>query len=211
VGACHGARHLAARLRDTARARPAHGWATAPRPTPLIQRLSASPSTDATASAARYGSAELRASEQQREQQRQERVAELRRRFVDGPVVLIPGGGGGSYDTRGAVVIPDVGTVYFGAVRFSGDWGTLEAEKGVLVASDGGSRRVSGPVRRDEVTFTGDGLTFKAAQGSVVREGARRGDYESRSAAAVTSEALLSCPNRETATSCRQLLECLAP
>lgn len=56
------------------------------------------------------------ASEQQREQQRQERIAELRRRFVDGPVLLIRGGGGGSSDSRWAVVIPGVGTVYFGAI-----------------------------------------------------------------------------------------------
>jgi hypothetical protein len=159
------------------------GWRRTVRSTDDLATLMASalavqPATDVTAAAARYGSAELRASEQQREQQRQERVAELRRRFVDGPVLLIRGGGSGSSDSRGAVVIPGAGTVYFGAYRFSGEWGTLEAEKGVLVASDGGSRRVSAPVRRDDVTFTGDGWTFKAAPGWVVREGARRGDYE---------------------------------
>jgi hypothetical protein len=49
---------------------------------------------------------------------------------------------------------------------------------GVLVASDGGSRRLSAPVRHDNTTFAGDGWTFKAAPGWVVREGARRGDYE---------------------------------
>jgi len=144
----------------------------------VMRALAVQPVTDATASAARYGGAELRASEQQREQQRQERVAELRRRFVDGPVLLIPGGGGGSFDSRGAVVIPGSGTVYFGAVRFSGAWGTLEAAKGVLVASDGGWRRVSAPQRRDDVTFYGDGWTFKASPGWVVREGAMQGDYE---------------------------------
>lgn len=144
----------------------------------VMRALAVQPATDATASAARYGGAELRASEQQREQQRQERVAELRRRFVDGPVLVIPGGGSASSDSRGAVVIPGIGTVYFGAYRSSGDWGTLEAEKGVLVASDGGSRRVAAPVRRDDVTVAGDGWTFKAAPGWVVREGARRGDYE---------------------------------
>jgi hypothetical protein len=37
---------------------------------------------------------------------------------------------------------------------------------------------VSAPVRRDDVTFAGDGWTFKAAPGWVVREGVRRGDYE---------------------------------
>jgi hypothetical protein len=144
----------------------------------LMGALAVQPATDATASATRYGGADLRASEQQRAQQRQERLAELRRRFVDGPVLRIPGGGSGMSDSRGAVVIPGVGTVYFGPFRASGGWGTLEAEKGALVATDGSSRRVPAPVRRDDGTFAGDGWTFKAAAGWVVREGARRGDYE---------------------------------
>ena len=75
-------------------------------------------------------------------------------------------------------MIPDSGTVYFGSFKASGPWGTLDAEKGVLVATDGSSRRVSAPVRRDDGTFAGDGWTFKAAAGWMVREGARKGDYE---------------------------------
>jgi hypothetical protein len=144
----------------------------------LMRALAVQPAMDATASAARYGGAELRASEQQREQQRQERLAELRRRFVDGPVLRIPGGGSGMSDSRGAVVIPGVGTVYFGPFRASGNWGTLEAEKGVLVASDGRSRRLAAPARPEGGAIAGDGWTFKVAPGWVVREGARRGDYE---------------------------------
>jgi hypothetical protein len=144
----------------------------------LMQALDVQPATEATASAARYGGAEVRASEQQREQRRQERIAELRRRFIDGPVLQIPGGGGAASDSRGATVIPDVGTVWFGAYRASGNWGTLEAEKGVLVDSGGRWRRVSAPQRRDSVTSYGDGWTFKAASGWVIREGARPGDYE---------------------------------
>ena len=144
----------------------------------LMRALAVQPATDATASATRYGGAEIRASEQKREQERQERLAELRRRFVDGPVLRIPGGGSGMSDSRGAVVIPGVGTVYFGPFRASGVWGTLEAEKGVLVASDGGSRRLAAPARPDGAAIAGDGWTFKAAPGWVVREGSRRGDYE---------------------------------
>jgi hypothetical protein len=136
------------------------------------------PSMDATAAAARYGGAEIRAAERQREQQRQERVAELRRRFIAGPVLVIPGGGGASFDSRGAVVIPGFGTVYFGPYRSSGPWGTLEAQKGVLVASDGGSRRIAAPVRGDDLTLLGDGWTFKAAPGWGLRGGPRRGDFE---------------------------------
>jgi hypothetical protein len=144
----------------------------------LMNALSVQPVSDVSVSAARYGGAELRAAEEDRAQQRLQRVAELRRRFVDGPVLLIPGGGGGSFDSRGAVVIPGSGTVYFGASRTSGDWGTLETENGVLVASDGSWRRVSAPQRRDDVTFYGDGWTFKAAPAWVVRDGARKGDFE---------------------------------
>jgi hypothetical protein len=144
----------------------------------VMRAVAVQPATDATASAARYGGAEIRAFEEKREQERRERLTELRQRFVDGPVLRIPGGGSGMSNSRGAVVIPGIGTVYFGPFRASGGWGTLEAEKGVLVATDGSSRRVPAPVRRDDGTFAGDGWTFKAAPGWVVREGSRRGDYE---------------------------------
>jgi len=140
--------------------------------------LAVQPAADATAAAAGYGGGELLAAERQREQQRQERVAELRRQFVDGPVLLIRGGGGSAFDSRGAVVIPGEGTVYFSEFRFSGAAGSLEARKGVLVGSDGGSRRVAAPVRQADGTFAGDGWTFKPAPGWIVREGPRRGDYE---------------------------------
>lgn len=144
----------------------------------LMRALAVQPATDATASAIRYGGAEILAFERKREQERQERLADLRRRFVDGPVLRIPGGGSGMSNSMGAVVIPGVGTVYFGPFRASGSWGTFEAEKGVLVASDGSSRRAPAPLRRDDGTFAGDGWTFKAAPGWVVREGSRRGDYD---------------------------------
>ena len=144
----------------------------------LMRALGVQPVADAAAAATRYGGAELRTAEEQREQQRQGRIAELRRQFVDGPVLVMPGGGSGLSNSMGAVVIPDVGTVYFEAYRMSGPWGTLEADKGVLVTSDGRLRRLPAPVRRDDTTISGDGWTVKAAPGWVIREGARRGDYE---------------------------------
>ena len=143
----------------------------------LMRVLRVEPFRDAVAAAARYGGAELRAAEEQREQQRQARIAELRRRFVDGPVLVMPGGGRGLSNSLGAVVIPDVGTVYFHAYRMNGEWGTLEADKGVLVSSDGRTRRLPEPVRRED-TISGDGWTFRPASGWVVREGSRQGDYE---------------------------------
>ena len=81
-------------------------------------------------------------------------------------------------NSTGAVVIPDVGTVFFGPYRHTGNSGSLEAVKGVLLESNGSVRRVPAPVRKDDTTLVGDGWTFKAAAGWVVREGARPGDYE---------------------------------
>ena len=144
----------------------------------LIRALGVQPTADAAAAATRYGGAELRAAEHRREQQRQARIAELRRRFVDGPVLLVPGGGRGFSDSHGAVVIADVGTIYFGEYHQTGEWGALDANKGVLVSTDGRTRRLPAPVRGDGTTISGDGWTLKAAPGWVVREGARRGDYE---------------------------------
>jgi hypothetical protein len=144
----------------------------------LMSALAVQPPNESAGAAVEYGGRELRAAEERREQLRQDRINELRLRFVDGPVLVIPGGGSGMSDSRGATVIPGSGTVYFHMYRASGNWGTLEAEKGVLLASDGRSRRVPAPVRRDDGTFSGDGWTFKVAPGWTVREGARRGDYE---------------------------------
>jgi hypothetical protein len=149
------------------------GWTRTARgsddpPAMLMRALGVQPVADAAAAAARYGGAELRAAEEQREQQR----------FVDGPVFVMPCGGGGTSNSLGAVVIPGAGTVYFHPYRLSGACGTLAAENGVLEASDGGSRRLPAPVRGDGSAISGDGWTFKAAAGWVIREGARKGDYE---------------------------------
>lgn len=136
------------------------------------------PAQDAAAAAANHGGAKVRASEERREQLQRERLAELRARFVDGPLLIIRGGGSASSDSRGAVVIEGVGTVYFHSYRATVRAGQLEAENGVLVASDGGSRQVPAPVLRDDGTVVGDAWKFTPSPGWVVRPAARAGDYE---------------------------------
>ena len=144
----------------------------------LMNALAVQPSSDTAAAAARYGGVELLAAEQHREQLRQDHINELRQQFVDGPVLVLPGGGRAMSDSRGATVIPGAGTVYFHSYSASGPWGKLVAEKGVLLASDGKTRSVPAPVRRDDGIVSGDGWTFTPAAGWVVREGARKGDFE---------------------------------
>ena len=143
----------------------------------LMQALKIQPSPDATIATARYDGAEILLSEEKREQDRQARLNELRKTFVEGPTLSFPGGSH-SYDTRGAVSLQGIGTIYFGPFRASGVWGKLEAERGVLVSSDGSFRRVASPIKLDETTFSGDGWKLYLSPGWIVKEGERKGSFE---------------------------------
>jgi acetyl esterase/lipase len=143
----------------------------------LMAALEFRPAADAVEASARYGGAEIRAAEKTRDEQHRTRILELRNRFVDSPGLLVPSGGGGTFNAVGATPIPGVGTVFVLPYRQRGDWGTLEATKGVLVNEDG-TRRLPGPVRIEGANVTGDGWTVTVAPGWTVREGARRGVYE---------------------------------
>jgi hypothetical protein len=61
---------------------------------------------DAAAAATRYDGASLRAAEEQRDRDQQAIIGELRRRYVDGPVLIVPRAGSGSINNMGATVIP---------------------------------------------------------------------------------------------------------
>ena len=143
----------------------------------LMTALDVRPVANAVEASARYGGTELRAAEQARAERRRAVVRELQNRFVDGPVLLVPSGGGASFNAVGATPIPGVGTVYFSQYRTKGEWGTLYATNGVLI-SDDGKRRLPGPVRIEGATLTGDGWTVTVAQGWTVRAGSRPGDYQ---------------------------------
>jgi hypothetical protein len=143
----------------------------------LMVALDIQSAENATESALRYGGTELRAAEEKRNEQRKALVRQLRERFVEGPLLLLPAGGGGTFDMRGATPVPGSGTVYFSNYRLKGAWGSLDATKGVLLCPDG-TRKVSGPIRIDGDTITGDGWRVTITSGWVVRAGPRAGDYQ---------------------------------
>lgn len=143
----------------------------------LMRASGIQPAENAAAAAVRYSGVELRAAEVRREEQRKARLGELRQRFVEGPVLVLPGAGGATFDSRGATPIPGSGTVYFSTYRIKAEWGSLEAVNGVLVSSDRSTRSVPAPVRVDGSSITGDGWTLTLAPGWVVRPGPRQGDY----------------------------------
>src|SRR3954452_15817376 len=108
------------------------GWRRQVRGTSDLGDLLASatnrpPTTDVAAAAGRYDGATLRTAEEARDRAQQVRVAELRRRFVDGPVLTMPAAGSGTSDTTDSVGILGVGTVFFHNFTLSARWGHLEA------------------------------------------------------------------------------------
>ncbi len=135
------------------------------------------PTTDVAVAAARYDGVALRTVEEARDRAQQVRVAELRQRFVDGPVLTMPAGGSGTSDTRGSVGIPGVGTVLFNTFTISAQWGRLNADSGVLRAADGRtlSVPVTGPL--EGTTLQGDGWSVTLNPGWVVRPAARPGSF----------------------------------
>jgi len=135
------------------------------------------PTTDLTEAAARYDGATLRTAEEARDRAQQVRIAELRQRFVDGPVLTMPAGGSGTSDTTDSVGISGTGTVFFHNFTLSAQWGRLNANGGVLRAADGAtlSVPVTGPL--DGTALQGDGWSVTLNAGWVVRPAARPGSF----------------------------------
>ncbi len=129
---------------------------------------------DAEVAAKRHGGPELRIAEERRDGQQKSQVAELRRRFVEGPVLVVPGAPG-SFLSLGVTPIPGAGTVYPG-VRVTAEWGSLEAAH-ALRSGDRSKLTLPAPASLEGATLHGDGWTLKLAPGWVVRPGSRPGDF----------------------------------
>jgi hypothetical protein len=131
---------------------------------------------DAAAAAARYDGASLRAAEEQRDREQQTIIAELRKRYVDGPVLVVPRAGSGSVNNMGATVIPGAGTV-LRAMSNRGAWGSFDAQAGALVSADGQTISLPAPVVVDATTVKGDGWTATVGPGWTVQPGPRPGSF----------------------------------
>jgi hypothetical protein len=143
----------------------------------LASATTTPPATDVAAAAARYDGATLRTAEEARDRAQQARIAEVRRRFVDGPVLTMPAGGSGTSDTTGSVSIPGAGTVLFRNFTLSAQWGRLNADGGVLRAADGLTLSVPITAPLEGTTLHGDGWTATLNTGWVVRPAARPGSF----------------------------------
>jgi hypothetical protein len=97
-------------------------------------------------------------------------IAELRRRYIEGPVLIVPRAGSGSVDNVRATVIPGAGTV-FRAMANKGAWGFFDAQGGALVAADEETISLPAPVVVDATTLKGDGWTATVGPGCTVQPG----------------------------------------
>jgi hypothetical protein len=131
---------------------------------------------DAAAAAARYDGASLRLAEEQRDREQQAIIAELRRRYVDGPVLIVPRAGSGSSNSMGATVIPGVGTV-FRSMANKGAWGFFDAQGGALISADEETIWLPAPVVVDATTLKGEGWTATIGPGWTVQPGPRPGSF----------------------------------
>jgi hypothetical protein len=144
--------------------------------TMLMTALDIEPTEAPRSAAARYGGPELRAIEEAREAEREARVEDLRRRFVDGSVLVLPRGRNASFITTGVTPIPGAGTIY-PRYRVTGEWGSIEAEA-VLVSPDGATLRVPAPADPDPAALAGEGWRITLADGWTVQPGPRPGDFQ---------------------------------
>jgi hypothetical protein len=131
-------------------------------------------SVDPSSAAMSYGSLALRAAEVKRDADRQALLASLRKRFVEGPVLVLPRPRTSSFTTAGMTPVPGEGLVYQ-TFRGSDEWGTVAADV-ALVSNE--SVRLPGPPIFAGQNVTGDRWTVKVAEGWAVRPGDRPGDFQ---------------------------------
>ena len=143
----------------------------------LSFNLPANLQTAATERAQHYDGKILRASETEREAERQRIIASYRAKFIDGTVLILPlRHMNVQFDPRNLQPLGDVGTVY-PSMRITDDWGILEAKNGALMKSDWSAVIVSAPVTITEQSIKGDGWTLELKPDWKIVPGVREGNF----------------------------------
>ncbi len=137
---------------------------------------------DAEARLERYGGERLFQEEEARAERRAARLAELRARFVDGPVLRLPAVNGldFSFDPNTVETLGELGNVY-PELHVSDAWGVLEVSAGgALVTPDFSAVILPAPKEADGTRVVGDGWSLELAPGWVFAPTLRAGDHEIR-------------------------------
>jgi len=134
-------------------------------------------SRSAIQSMGRYDGSTLEARENERERQRQARLARYRELLVNGSVLVLPFQKMKiQFDPRNMVPLGKAGTVY-PTLRVTDAWGILTVDGAALLASDWSNVRVSAPLRPTDRPLTGDGWVLDLNPGWKLGHGPREGDW----------------------------------
>ena len=126
-----------------------------------------------------YDDGSLRASEVRREQARQARLAALKAKLVDGPVLALPLlHESHQFNPQTLQPLGEYGTAY-PTMRLSDDWGVLEVEDGILL---GRQQATVSAVGADPAGLKGPGWKLQLNPGWSVAPGTRKGDLVVRHA-----------------------------
>lgn len=139
----------------------------------------------ARAALSRYEGEEIVTVETQQEQRRNQQIAEARKKFIDGPVLLLSLSSAVrySYDPNNVMGIDASNTVY-PTMRLVDAWGVLTVSNGAWVERDASghviSARVPAPSDLSARPLKGDGWSLELTDGWEVVPGERSGDVKIR-------------------------------
>lgn len=137
------------------------------------------PADNAESRAAAYDYAPLRAAEEKRTKERETLLASYRKKFVDGPVLILPVVDNFSFgfDPLGAETLEGAGTVYR-SFNASDSWGVLDAPGGALLVRNqqGLFTRVVLPAPASPGESKGKGWELRLAEGWKLAPAERAGD-----------------------------------
>lgn len=127
------------------------------------------------AAASRHGWEAVRAEEDARETQRLVRVADLRKRYVDGPLLRVPMGHIVFNPSR-QEAHAGLG-IYNPTLKLTAAWGILTVTEGSLMAEDWSEVRVQAPGDTAVPPLHGPGWTLELKEGWELVPGKRSGDW----------------------------------
>ncbi|HEX5883094.1 MAG TPA: hypothetical protein VFY67_00980 [Pyrinomonadaceae bacterium] len=139
----------------------------------------------ARAAVSRYEGEEIVAIETQQDQRRKQQIADARKKFLDGPVLLLPlsKNVNYSYDPNNVIGIDASNTVY-PTLRLVDEWGVLTVSNGAwLERAQTGHivrARVPAPPDLSSRPLKGEGWSLELAPGWEVVPGERQGDIKIR-------------------------------
>ncbi|MFN2439854.1 MAG: hypothetical protein ABR503_11695, partial [Chitinophagaceae bacterium] len=127
-----------------------------------------------------YGYKELYRFEKDREDKRLQLLSENKKKFIEGPVLILPNSNMNFvFNPNEVQMIDDYGPVY-PTFSSKADWGILEVKKGGVFIKDWMKvyLPLSASIDINNSNFENDGWQLQLKQGWKIKEGKRKGDYE---------------------------------